>query len=209
VQRSFANWSDKMHKMDPANAELRRQEQDLIGQIQRRETDWRALFGELFGPHVQAVHARCLAYLRNIDDAADATQETLFRAYRAIDRFRGDASLRTWLFAIADNECHTLVRKRARYLPDPDLEPALDAVYGLHDPTEPQPLMDAELVTWALERLGSKNRDVLQLRYFADLTMDEIAATLGIGLSAAKMRLYRAQQQMADLIAPIQLEQAA
>lgn len=198
-----------MHKKNPENALKRAQEQRLIVRIQAREAGWKTLFGQLVREHIQAVHGRCLAYLKNADDAADATQEALFRAFRAIDRFRGDASLRTWLFAIADNECHTLVRKRARYQLEPDLEPPLETPLVVPDIPGRNPDDDSELVQWALQRIGPHNRDVLQLRYFADLSINEVAATLGIGLSAAKMRLYRAQQQLADVISPAQVEQAA
>ena len=61
----------------------------------------------------------------------------------------------------------------------------------------------------ALSRLGEKSRDVLQLRYFADLQIHEVASSLGIGLSAAKMRMYRAQAQLAELIRPTELNKAA
>ena len=52
--------------------------------------------------------------MRNRHDAEDALQETLLRAYRGLDRFRGQASVLTWLTTIADNQCASLARRRAR-----------------------------------------------------------------------------------------------
>lgn len=182
-------------------------ERRLVARIQNRERGWEQLFDQLLAPHVPAVHARCQAYLRNAEDAADATQETLFRAFRAIDRFRGDAALRTWLFAIADNQCHTLARKRARYRLDPDLEPHLAQTLETADVARPQ--AEADLVQWGMSQIAPGGRDVLQLRYFADLPINEVATRLGIGLSAAKMRLYRAQEQLAGMIRPTLLDEAA
>ena len=55
-----------------------------------------------------------ISILHNVDDADDATQETFISAARAIDNYRGDSSLKTWLFAIAINECRKLLRKQKR-----------------------------------------------------------------------------------------------
>lgn len=199
-----------MSRKTPASPLTSREERFLVARIQGRDIGWKQLFGQLVDGHVPAIRSRCLAYLQNADDAADATQEVLIRAFRAIDRFRCDASLRTWLFAIADNECHTLRLKRARYQSMPK---ELESSFETPQTPTATPCQHAEdnseLVQWALQRIGPQNRDVLQLRYFADLSITDVATTLGISLSAAKMRLYRAQEQLADIVAPVQLAQAA
>jgi RNA polymerase sigma-70 factor (ECF subfamily) len=181
----------------------------LIERIQRRESNWRDLFGELVKRHQGAVYGRCMAYLRNAADADDALQETLFRAFRAIDSFKGDAAFRTWLFAIADNQCHTLARRRARQV----LDEQARALVGLDHEAAAEPEDPAagceETVQAAMAQIAVKGRDVLQLRYFADLSLEEIAFTLGVGLSAAKMRLYRAQEQLAGLIGECAVDRAA
>ena len=66
-----------------------------------------------------------------------------------------------------------------------------------------------EVVHQALAQITPLGRDVLQLRYFGDLSIEDIATTLGVGISAAKMRLYRAQEQVASLIRADALECAA
>ncbi len=188
---------------------LAAEERTLIEQIKRRVPGWEDLFGELIAGHHMAIQRRCLGYLKNADDAADATQETLLRAYRAIHRFRGEAQLRTWLLSIADNECHSLARKRARYIAEPDMSRVLwehlgdAAIERLPEPD------DSELLQGAMQKIGLKDREVLQLRYFADLPINQVAVTLGLGLSATKMRLYRAQAQLATVLAPERLPLAA
>jgi RNA polymerase sigma-70 factor (ECF subfamily) len=184
----------------------------LIERIQAREAGWEDLFGMLVARHQTALYGRCLAYLKNHDDAADASQETLFRAYRAIGSFKGDAAFRTWLFAIADNQCHTLARKRARHVIDENIEAMLQLHRGAETATAETmgeaAAMRRDLVHEALQQITPLGRDVLQLRYFAELSIEDIAATLGVGISATKMRLYRAQDQVAGLIQPPALDYA-
>ncbi len=62
--------------------------------------------------HRGSVYRRCLQQLGNIHDADDALQGTLLQALRGLHGFEGRSGVRTWLFAIADNECCSLVRRR-------------------------------------------------------------------------------------------------
>ena len=180
----------------------------LIARIQAREAGWKDLFGQLVKRHQAALYGRCLGYLKNPDDAADAAQDALLRAYRAIDSFKRDAAFRTWLFAIADNQCHTLARKRSRHVLDDGIDARVTAHRGDEAPVEPADNCD-EVVHQALGQIAPIGRDVLHLRYFAELSIEEIAVTLGVGISAAKMRLYRAQDQVAALLETQALDYAA
>ena len=197
-----------MHSNKPGD---QASDEQLIQQIQSREANWKDLFGQLVERHQASLFGRCIAYLRNPDDAADASQETLFRAYRAIDTFKGDSAFRTWLFAIADNQCHTLARKRAKLIVDEHIRNMVQVQQEIREqPFEVESGLDAsEYVHSALVQIAPKGRDVLQLRYFSGLSIEDIAATLGVGISAAKMRLYRAQDQVACLIDRRQLSRAA
>src|SRR5918995_3804711 len=75
-------------------------------------------FGELVDAHRADVHAHCYRMLSSLNDADDALQDTLLRAWRALPRFRGQSSLRTWLYRIATNVClDALARRSKRMLP--------------------------------------------------------------------------------------------
>ncbi len=199
-----------MHKNNAKRRHIDLDERRLIADIQARVPGWKDLFGQLVDGHQGAPFGRCLAYLKNHDDAADASQETLFRAYRALDSFKGEAAFRTWLFAIADNQCHTLARKHSRVVLSDDMENLAGVVVlePVRVITEPDNTA-TEVVHQALAQITPLGRDVLQLRYFGDLSIEDIATTLGVGISAAKMRLYRAQEQVASLIRADALECAA
>src|SRR4029453_12219848 len=78
-----------------------------------RRGDERA-YSELVGPHRSALHAHCYRMLGSIDDADDALQEALLRAWRGLRRFEQRSSIRTWLYKIATNCCLQLVARRQR-----------------------------------------------------------------------------------------------
>lgn len=198
-----------MHGREHPDEQRRSLERQLIARIKAQEPGWEHLFGELVEPHIEAMRARCQRYLRHPEDAADATQEALLRAYRAIHRFRGEAALRTWLFTIADNACYNLARQRARYVVQPNIESLLTERSGLDVDMRPNQADERHLVHAAIARIRATDRDILQLRYFADLSIAEVARTLDLGLSATKMRLYRAQAQVAALLGRDSVHQAA
>ncbi len=75
-------------------------------------------FGLLVGPHRGELHAHCYRMLGSVQDAEDAVQETMLRAWRGLPRFEGRSSLRSWLYTIATNASLKLIARRpARMLP--------------------------------------------------------------------------------------------
>ena len=172
----------------------RRQRPDsqLIAQIRGRRDGWRAAVDELVRRHERWVFSRCLMHLGNHHDAQDAAQEVLLRALQGLARFKGESEFRTWLYVIIRNACRTLALRRSRHM----LSIHLQELIRLHVESLTR-AADAETeiapqVSRTLEDISTDARQVLELRFFRDYSLEEIASHLGIGLSAAKMRLYRA-----------------
>ena len=174
---------------------IARTDRELVLLLQARGLGWKLAFNELLGRHRDWLVNHCSMRLGNRQDAQDVAQLVLVRAWQAIDRFEGRAAFRTWLYTIAENQCRTFMRQRMRYLQTEHIERLIELSLEHDDSTVAGSYALSQAVAIALDQLGDNAREVLQLRFFHDYSLEEIAATLSISLSAAKMRLYRALEQ--------------
>ena len=153
------------------------------------EGDPRA-FTTLVDRHV----ADCLRFARrmlgNREDAEDATQEALMRAYRALAAFDERATFRTWLFTIVVNQCRTAAVRRARrwrrIVADDDA-----VALAAFDPDVTGTLAAYDLDR-ALAVLDDAHREAFLLKHVEQLEYTEMAVVTGVGISALKMRVKRA-----------------
>lgn len=164
---------------------------ELLSHILAQQPGWHDSLASLLQRHRPSLLTRCFLYLKNRQDAEDAVQETELRVFCSIRRFRQDSSFRTWLFAIADRQCHDQARKRARY----QLSDHIRDLIEIHEDNlryVAKASLESHQVLDVLDRFPPRDRDILMLRFFLDFSLQDIAEYLGLGLSAAKMRLYRA-----------------
>jgi RNA polymerase sigma-70 factor, ECF subfamily len=140
----------------------------------------------------------CLARLGDPDDADDAVQDVLLRAYRSLGTFRLGTSFASWLFAIAANRVRTRrVRTSAR---EALVRRAADAarMAAVVDPADQAvERIGREEVRRAVAGLAWPLRAVVELYYFAGLSVEDTASALGLGHEAVKSRLLRARRELA------------
>jgi RNA polymerase sigma-70 factor (ECF subfamily) len=145
-------------------------------------------FESLIGPLVEPGLRLAFSMLGNRAEAEDATQEAITRAWRALARLRDRSLVRPWFLAIVANHCRNVRRtswfKTAR-LPE-FFQPGFPAEPGVEK-------IDVER---ALARLPMSERQVLFMRFYLDLTVEEMAVVLNISPSAAKGRIYRACKRL-------------
>ncbi len=129
------------------------------------------------------------------DDAQDATQETFVRIYRSIAQFKSDKSFRSWIFRIATNEALRLIgaRQQGEVSLDEDASRA-----GLIEASPYVDYSDLEAVSLqkAILRLPTKQQLAFNLRYYDELSYEEIAETIGSTTSAAKMNYHIAKEKI-------------
>jgi len=149
---------------------------------------------ELFGRHFEPLYR----FFRNKVDAAadDLVQRTLLACFEGRDRFRGECSFRTYLFAIARNQLLLfLTRQRSNRLVDPASESVADAAPSpstvLHQRRE------QTLVLHALRRLPVDHQVLLELFYWEQLDGGELGVILGVPEGTIRTRLRRARQLLA------------
>lgn len=213
-----------------ARTVLTASERELLEAAQRGDDD---AFARLAGPYRGGLHAHCYRMLGSVADAEDALQETLLRAWRALPRFEGRSSVRSWLYKISTNACLRAIERRPRRVLPVDYTPAADPHDGPGEPVteavwlEPYPdgrlgpdsgpvgpearyeqLEGVELAfIAALQHLPARQRAVLILRDVLGFSARETATTLETSPASVDSALQRAHKTV-DQRLPEQSQQA-
>lgn len=180
--------------------EVRRDDEQLVRLA--REGD-RAAFSALVARHQNEVYTLALRLVGDRELAADVAQESFVRGWRALPKFRGDARFSTWIYRITVNTASTLrsraARKRADRLDDLSCEPPARGM----TPERAGEISEArQRIEQALRILSEGTRAVVLLKDAYGWTHPEIAAHLGISVTASKVRLHRGRKQLREELWP-------
>lgn len=178
-------------------------EQELIARA--RAGDDTAFTG-LVETYQTPIYNLCYRMLGEANEAEDAAQEAFLRAYSQLNRYDPARSFKTWLFSIASHYCIDCLRKRRLTWLSIDDE-ALPPHPNLREPTlGPEEATvrreQSALIQKVLGKLSPEDRSVMVMRYWYDLSYEEIAEATSATVSAVKSRLHRARGAMADLLRP-------
>ncbi len=168
------------------------EDKDIIRTIrEERETGFRLLMRKYKQPIYW--HIRRLVVAQ--DDAQDATQETFIRVFRSFDKFKDDSSFRGWIFRIATNEALRLIgyRKQGQTSLEED-ENGVNRIASDNyvDYTD----LEAVKLQKAILSLPTKQQATFNMRYYDELSYDEIAEATGSTTSAAKMNFHIAKEKI-------------
>jgi RNA polymerase sigma-70 factor (ECF subfamily) len=171
-------------------------DQDIAQALSAKEN--RLALGLCARHHGAAIGRLCMALVGTQAEAEDLAQETLLAAHDAFEDFRGDGSIRAWLFAIARKKCARHLERRVRR------ESRLRLV---HDATRTDAADDqfhrrqrAERARAALEQIRPSEREAVVLRYAAELSFREVGEACGIDEAAARKRVSRALARLRDAL---------
>ena len=173
-------------------------DEQLVERARGRGVAGQLAFSVLAERYREVVVRRCRHRLGNAHDAQDVAQEVLLRVYRSLGGFRSQASFRTWLLVIVENECLTHARRRQRHV----LSEHLRGLIELHEAQVRSAVRTDEALAAAMPKalrgLPEPGRQVVYMRFYQERSLAEIADVLGISLSAVKMRLYRGLDQLRE-----------
>jgi RNA polymerase sigma-70 factor (ECF subfamily) len=164
-------------------------QQELVDRARRGDHD---AFAELAGAAIFRLDAAARLILRDPEQAKDAVQETLVRAWRGLPTLRSSDRFDAWLHRLLVRACIDEARRLRRHRVDVELSP-IDAP-TVDDMTSL--MADRDQLERGFGRLDAEARALVVLRYYLDLPLPEVAVALGIPLGTAKSRLHRALQSM-------------
>jgi RNA polymerase sigma-70 factor (ECF subfamily) len=166
-------------------------------------------FEELVLKYQRQIYTVAYRFMGNHEDASDLAQEAFIKAYKSIDRFRGESSLKTWLYHIVANVCRDELRKRKKgqvlSLDAPISTEEGEITRQTEDWTYAPDLIyeskEAQyFIQEAINQLTPEYKEVIILREIQGFSYEEIAQHLGCSLGTIKSRLNRARKAMRDLL---------
>ena len=166
-------------------------------------------FADFMKRYKKPVYHMILKMMRNVDDAEDLTIEAFAKAFTNLHKFKKDFTFSTWLFRIATNNTIDFIRKKrldtmsldTSYKDDNGDAVSIDVQDRNLNPQEKAiKSQKIELVRIFVNKLPAKYQRLVKLRYFDELSYDEIAKELDAPLGTVKAQLHRARELLYDLV---------
>ena len=170
--------------------------------ISRARTGDAEAWGELYREYAPAIFRFCRRAMPTREDAEDATMDIFIKIRQKLSQYDSSRPFGAWLYTVAANHCWDLLRRRKGRQ---DLETGEIENMPLEhpDPGQLEQLIEqrtSQEVRRALDQLPSRARMALVLRYYADMSYDEVAATLGVRRAFVGVVLLRARHQLRDIL---------
>ena len=177
--------------------------------VERAKNEDQKAFAELLRRYRRPVYHLVLKMVRNQEDAEDLTIEAFSKAFKNLPKFNPDFTFSTWLFRIATNNCIDFIRKKRLNTT------SIDTTF--HDDGGDEMRMDIKdkdlnpqeiairdqkisLVRAIVTKLPAKYQVLVRLRYFEELSYEEIAGEIDAPLGTVKAQLHRARELLYDLV---------
>jgi RNA polymerase sigma-70 factor (ECF subfamily) len=170
--------------------------------VERHRYGDEAAFAEVYQRYSEMVYNLSLRLSGDPAEAEDLSQEIFLRVYRHLGRFRGGASLKTWVYRVALNHCRSrLGRRRAPGQPLPEAGSRGEPADPQRGPEERAAAADeGRRVARALLRVPPRFREALVLRDLEGLSYQEVAAVLGVRLGTVRSRIARGRDRLRQVL---------
>jgi RNA polymerase sigma-70 factor (ECF subfamily) len=166
-------------------------------------------YAELMARYRDTVYFMLLKMVNNRDDADDLTIEAFGKAFKRLDQYTPNYAFSTWLFKIASNNCIDFIRKKKTitisldkpYSNDEGGEYGMNIKAEILDPEEKVMKKEKiQMLRVVVEKLKPKYRDLVEMRYFEELSYEEIAVKTGLPLGTVKAQLFRAREFLFNIL---------
>ena len=168
---------------------------ELIAQARTGDTQ---AWGDLYREYAPAIFRFCRRAMPTREDAEDATMEIFMKLRDKLVQYDTSRSFTAWLYKMAANHCWDMLRrKKARH--DKDMDDITEVPLECPEPNQLEKLIEertGEEVRKALDKLGLRARMALVMRYYSDMSYDEIADALGVRRQFVGVVLLRARHEL-------------
>ena len=189
------------HLSDKAKADLVLVDQARLGD--------QAAYATLMDRYRESIYFMMMKMVRNADDADDLTIEAFGKAFSRLDQYSPSYAFSTWLFKIASNNCIDFIRKKrvkltsmdTGYTNDEGDSIRIDAKSSTLDPEESMVHnQKVKHMRTLVSKLKPRYRELVEKRYFEELSYEEIAEELNLPLGTVKAQLFRARDFLAQMM---------
>jgi RNA polymerase sigma-70 factor (ECF subfamily) len=159
-------------------------------------------WGELYREHAPAIFRFCRRAMPTREDAEDATMDIFIKVRQKLSQYDSTRPFGAWLYTVAANHCWDLLRRR-KLRQDLETGEVENMALEHPDPGQLEQLMEkrsSQEIRRALDKLRSRSRMALVLRYYADMSYDEIAETLGVRRTFVGVVLLRARHELREIL---------
>ncbi len=147
-------------------------------------------FTEMVKKYKKTIYAVCYFFSKDNDEVSDLYQEILINLWKGFDKFRGDSSVKTWIWRVSLNTCNSLERKKKSSVQTIPLSVDID-LYNDTDAKSKQ----VKMLYDRINRLDVFDRAIILL-WLENMNYQDIANVMGISLSAVTTRLFRIKEQL-------------
>ncbi|MDO4738204.1 MAG: RNA polymerase sigma factor [Bacteroidales bacterium] len=172
-------------------------EQDILNKLQNPQTRRRA-FEEIVNVYSRQLYWQIHYILQNHDDTDDVLQNTFIKAWKGIERFKGESAMYTWLYRIAHNEAITFLKQKKQMSSIDDEDFTEQASFVADDYFDGDATQ--EILMQAVSTLPTKQRQVFCLKYFEDKKYEEISELVGTSIGALKASYHIAVEKITNFI---------
>ena len=155
-------------------------------------------WGELYRDYAPAIFRFCRRAMPTRDDAEDATMEIFMKLKGKLGQYDATRSFSAWLYKVSANHCWDILRRR-KIRQDKETEDVESVPLEHPEPSQLEKLIEqrsSEEVRKALEKMGPRARMALVMRYYSDMSYDEIADALGVRRAFVGVVLLRARHEL-------------
>jgi len=213
ASRSEANGFPAARLQDEGEAERARMSEAQVDQllVERVQKGDKRAFDLLINKYQHRIVSLVARYVSDPVEALDVAQEAFIKAYRAIDRFRGESAFYTWLYRIAINTAKNWLVARKRRPPLTDIDAADAEQYDLESRLKEQGTPENELLREEIKRtvfetisgLPDDLRTAIMLREIEGMSYEDIAVTMDCPIGTVRSRIFRAREAIDEKLKPL------